>query len=99
MEAELGRAIFEVADQVNLWTVFLEIASPDSPLGTLPTFDKDQDVMLFFKYYDPEHEKIHYMGHIYVSITAKLKTLVPQLLKRANLPEGETERAFLTRIC
>ena len=26
------------------------------------------------------------MGHIYVSITAKLTTLVPELIKRANLP-------------
>ena len=89
MEAELGRGIIDVADQINVWTVFLEMASPESPLGTLPTFDKDQDVMLFFKYYDPEQEKIHYMGHLYVSITAKLKTLVPELLKRARLPQGK----------
>lgn len=30
------------------------------------------------------------MGHIYVSITAKLATLVPELIKRANLPQDSS---------
>ena len=43
--------------------------------------------MLFLKYYDPAQEKIHYMGHMYISITAKVSTLVAELAKRAHLPE------------
>ena len=34
------------------------------------------------------------MGHIYVSITAKLTTLVPELIKRANLPADSTLTLF-----
>ena len=31
-----------VADNIMTYTVFLEIAPPDSPLSSLPSFDKDQ---------------------------------------------------------
>ena len=34
--------IFLVADNIMTYTVFLEIAPPDSPLSSLPSFDKDQ---------------------------------------------------------
>ena len=47
--------------------------SPLRPTPALPSFDKDQDVLLFFKYYDPAKEKIYYMGHSYVSIQSKVK--------------------------
>ena len=104
--------VFEVADNTNPWTVFLEIESPEKPgiivsccacdlpagffyffvyilfAGPLPAFDKLQDVMLFFKYYDPAKEKIYYMGHMYVGITAKMSSVVPELVKRASLPAG-----------
>ena len=33
---------FLVADNIMTYTVFLEIAPPDSPLSSLPSFDKDQ---------------------------------------------------------
>ena len=45
--------------------------------------------MLFFKYYDPAKEKIHYMGHMYVAITSKVSTMVPELITRAHLPPGK----------
>eukprot|EP00095_Tigriopus_kingsejongensis_P009858 maker-scaffold853_size88743-snap-gene-0.13 protein:Tk09858 transcript:maker-scaffold853_size88743-snap-gene-0.13-mRNA-1 annotation:"ubiquitin carboxyl-terminal hydrolase 7" len=85
LEADSDKAIFDVADNANIYSVFLELAPPESPGRPLPPFDKDQDVMLFFKYYDPEVEKIHYMGHMYVSITAKVTSMVPELIRRANL--------------
>ena len=49
MDLDQDKSIFEIADHVNPWTVFLEMESPDSPGKSLPAFDKDQDVMLFFK--------------------------------------------------
>ena len=64
------------------------------PTPALPSFDKDQDVLLFFKYYDPAKEKIYYMGHSYVSIQTKVSNLVPMLVKRANLPEGSQLSLF-----
>ena len=39
---------FTVADNVMLYTVFLEIAPPDSPLSSLPSFDKDQVSLIVF---------------------------------------------------
>ena len=44
--------------------------------------------MLFFKYYDPAKEKIHYMGHMYVANTSKVSAMVPELIDRAHLPPG-----------
>ena len=32
--------------------------TPEQPGPSLPTFDKDKDVMLFFKYYDPAMKKV-----------------------------------------
>lgn len=86
LEFDMDKAIIDVADTVSPWTIFLEMSSPDSPNTGLPTFDKDSDVMLFFKYYDPSKEKIHYMGHMYVSITSKVSNMTPELNRRANLP-------------
>lgn len=84
---DINKPIFEVSESTNMWTVFLELASPEVP-GPLPPFDKDQDVMLFFKYYDPSKEKIYYMDHMYLGITTKLSSIVPELVKRASLPAG-----------
>ena len=52
----------------------------------MPTFDKDQDVMLFFKFYCPRTRKIHYMGHLYLAITTKLNTVLPKLCELASIP-------------
>ena len=69
-------------------TVFLEMGGPASfrADGRLEPFDKDQDVMLFFKYYDPRRERIHCAGHMYVPITAKLSSCLAELRRRASLP-------------
>ena len=88
MEADLNKPMFEVAESFNPWTVFLEISKREN--SALPTFDKDGDLMLFFKYYEPEKEKVNYMGHMYVGITTKLSDIVPDLVKQANLPAGTT---------
>lgn len=87
IDADIDKPIIEVADNVSPWTVFLEVASPEV-MGPLPSFDKDQDVMLFFKFYDAAKEKVYYMGHMYVGITTKMSAVVPELVKRANLPAG-----------
>ena len=72
--ADVTKPIFEVAKSVNPWTVFLEICKPENS-GALPTFYKYQDVLLFFKYYEPAKEKVYYMGHMYVGITTKLSNI------------------------
>ena len=60
--------------------------NPETPDAGLPDFNKDSDAMLFFKYYDPSEEKIYYMGLMFVNITSKVSSLIPELVSRANLP-------------
>lgn len=87
MELEDGdRSMTEVAENSNPWTVFLELLNPEvEATRPLPTFDKDQDVMLFFKFYCPRTGKIHYMSHMYLPITTKLHDVLPKLCALANI--------------
>ena len=82
---EADRSMMEVAENCNPWTIFLELLEPDVE-KPLATFDKDQDVMLFFKYYCPRTSKVHYMGHMYLAITTKLSSILPKLCAMANIP-------------
>ena len=50
--------------------------------------------MLFFKYYDPAKEEIHYMGHMYVAITSKVSAMAPELINRAHLPPGKIDNYY-----
>ena len=86
LDSEIDRPIVEVADTVSPWTLFIEMSNPETPEVGILNFDKDSDVMLFFKFYDPAKEKIHYMGHMYVSITSKVSNMIPELARRAHLP-------------
>lgn len=73
LDAELQRPVLDVAENQNPWTIFLEMVPPDSGLTSLPNFDKDSDVLLFFKLYDPKNKKIHYCGHHYMPVDAKVR--------------------------
>lgn len=86
LDCDLDRPVVDVADTVSPWTLFIELSNPENPEVGIPVFDKDSDVMLFFKFYDPAKEKIYYMGHMYVSITSKVSNMIPELAGRANLP-------------
>uniref|UniRef100_T1J1R9 Ubiquitin carboxyl-terminal hydrolase 7 n=1 Tax=Strigamia maritima TaxID=126957 RepID=T1J1R9_STRMM len=86
LETDLNKQVSELADSSNPWTLFLETVEPDSGLQSLPTFDRECDVLLFFKLYDPKSKQISYCGHQYMPITAKVQDLTPVLNKRAGLP-------------
>jgi len=89
IENNLNKSISRILkDNIMTLTVFLEIAPENSPRSSLPSFDKDKDVMLFFKLYDYAQEKTYYMGHMYVAITSKVSAMVPELISRANLNPG-----------
>lgn len=90
LENESNKAVIEAAENQNPWTIFLELLPPDSGLSVLPNFDKDSDVLLFFKMYDPKQKKIHYCGHSYLPVVSKLTDLVPLLNERAGFaPDTE----------
>ncbi|XP_048519747.1 ubiquitin carboxyl-terminal hydrolase 7 isoform X2 [Dendroctonus ponderosae] len=90
VEADLHKPVADVAEIVSPWNIFLELLPSDSGLNVLPTFDKDSDVMLFFKMYDPKQKKIHYCGHAYVPAVSKFGDLCPLLNERAGFaPDTE----------
>ena len=95
VELEDGdRTMLDVSENANPWTIFLELLPPDIA-RPLPTFDKDQDVMLFFKYYCPRTKKIHYMGHLYLATTTKLSSVLPKLCELASIPPPENNKLLL----
>lgn len=73
LDQEMQRPVLDVAENQNPWTIFLEMVPPDSGLNVLQPFDKDSDVLLFFKLYDPKNKKIHYCGHHYMPVDAKVR--------------------------
>ena len=72
IEGDLNRPIQDISECTNPWTIFLEVLPPDSGLSTLPTFDRECDVLLFFKMYDPKTKKIYYCGHHYMPVSSKV---------------------------
>ncbi|XP_034946469.1 ubiquitin carboxyl-terminal hydrolase 7 isoform X3 [Chelonus insularis] len=96
-EADLQKSMAACAEQANPWPVFVELVPPDSGLTSLPPFDKDTDVLLFFKLYDPKNKKIHYAGHHYMPVNAKVLELIPILNERAGFPQ-DTELALYEEI-
>ncbi|XP_030755284.1 ubiquitin carboxyl-terminal hydrolase 7 isoform X3 [Sitophilus oryzae] len=87
---DLHKTVLDAAENVNPWNIFLELLPPDSGQSSLPAFDKETDVMLFFKMYDPKQKKIHYCGHSYVPVTSKLSDIIPLLNERAGFaPDTE----------
>ncbi|XP_023245457.1 ubiquitin carboxyl-terminal hydrolase 7 [Copidosoma floridanum] len=83
-ESDLQKPISDCAESGNPWTVFVELISPDLGVMLLPSFDKDTDVLLFFKLYDPKKKRIHYCGHHYMPVTSKVQELIPVLNDRAG---------------
>lgn len=86
IEGELHRAMQDIAECANPWSIFLEVLSPDSGLSALPPFDRDSDALLFFKMYDPKTKKIYYCGHHYMPVASKVCELIPILNERAGFP-------------
>ncbi|KAL0278652.1 UNVERIFIED_CONTAM: hypothetical protein PYX00_000410 [Menopon gallinae] len=97
LEAEQNKSVVDLSENQNPLTIFLEMLPPDSGKTCLPSFDKDSDVLLFFKLYDPKNKKIHYCGHYYMPVNAKVQTLVPLLNERAGFPP-DTELALYEEI-
>lgn len=51
--------------------IFVEVLPADcEEKDSLPNFDKENDVILFLKMYDPVNESLHYQGHFAVPISS-----------------------------
>lgn len=83
---DANKAIIQCAELQNPWVVFLELLPPDSPQLTLPSINKERDVLLFFKFYDPVMKRLNYCGLGYFDVTQKVGTLVRGLNERIDWP-------------
>ncbi|XP_072029470.1 ubiquitin carboxyl-terminal hydrolase 7-like [Amphiura filiformis] len=83
---EPGNSILEVSEGDSPWTVFLETPHPECPDSVLLPFDKETDVLLFLKMYDPKAKIVSYCGHAYAPISTKISQLIPLMCERAGYP-------------
>ncbi|KAJ1702648.1 hypothetical protein LUZ63_002427 [Rhynchospora breviuscula] len=69
--------------------LFLEIElGPE--LNTLPPPERSkEDILLFFKLYDPEKEQLRYVGRLFVKSSGKPADIVSKLNKMAGFPVDE----------
>lgn len=63
--AEMSKQIGDITDN-HPWNIFLEIVPLDLGITSLPPFDSESEVLVFFKLYDPKVRKIYYCGHHYL---------------------------------
>ena len=71
------------ANQTEL-RLYLEEAPEDKALRLI---ERD-DLLVFFKLYDPNTQKLSYLGKCYVKKTYKLPDVMPFLNKLAKFPDG-----------
>ncbi|KAL5018785.1 hypothetical protein ScPMuIL_004507 [Solemya velum] len=88
LDADINKSVQDLADNERPWTVYVETLNPESPLKELPSFDKDADVLIFFKLYDPRNKSLSYICHKYVPIFTKATELMPELCRKAGFPVG-----------
>uniref|UniRef100_J3MIS2 ubiquitinyl hydrolase 1 n=1 Tax=Oryza brachyantha TaxID=4533 RepID=J3MIS2_ORYBR len=59
-------------------------------LKPFPLPDKTRDdILLFFKLYDPEKEQLRYVGRLFVKASGKPQDILPKLRKMAGFPQDE----------
>lgn len=97
LETEMHKTVMDSSENQNPWNIFLELLPPDSGTTTLPPFDRETDVLMFFKLYDPKQKRMHYCGHSYLHVSSKLADIVPMLNERAGFPR-DTELALYEEI-
>jgi ubiquitin carboxyl-terminal hydrolase 7 len=82
-ELRLWVEVLEDADLTNdhIWSA---PASPQSGAGSPP---KSENILLFLKWFDIEHQILRGAGHLYMGKERKVEDLVPLILKKMGWPE------------
>lgn len=83
---DINKTVEHCALMHNPWIVYLEVLLPDSPLKQLPSFDKEQDMLLFFKVYDPTQNRLNYCGQGYCNVKQRVADLVAEMCERVGWP-------------
>lgn len=81
-----NKTLLQHAEMKPIWRLFVETLAPDAGLTALPPYDFQNQVLLFFKFYDPSRRLISYCGHSIESMNARFSSLFPLLRKRVCLP-------------
>lgn len=83
-EIEQVRPVTDACESQNPWNVFLEMVEVDSDKLALDPYDRENDVLIFFKYYDPKHKVLSYFCHLHCSTNSTGRELLPILNKKAG---------------
>lgn len=86
LEEEMNKQLYTVSDSQNPWHIFLETASPASQVATLKPYDKESDMLLFFKWYDPKQKRLNYVGLDYFKLNMRVLDVMVELNGRMGWP-------------
>lgn len=89
------KALIDISENENPWHVWLELAPPDAEDNYLPPFDKQGDILLFIKMFNPYTQTISYCGHLAVPIDGpSVADIEKHLCKKGGLPAGTPLKLF-----
>ncbi|XP_075588798.1 ubiquitin-specific protease 7 isoform X5 [Dermatophagoides farinae] len=77
-----------VTESLNNMTLFVETIPPELPYKMLPDSENDVQVLLFFKYYDPNQKYLTYCGLGHIERVMTVADLMPILCEKAGLPKS-----------
>lgn len=83
---DLSKPVVNCSDLQNPWIVFMETL-PSDLASPSKNFNKDRDILLFFKCYDPVLKRLNYCGLSYYNQSTRIVDIIPELNKRAGYPE------------
>ena len=84
LEEEMNKPLYTSSESQNPWYIFLETLNPASGEEQLKPYDKESDILLFFKWYDPKQKRLNYVGLDYF----KLNTQVLDVMQALNMKMG-----------
>lgn len=81
--AQAGKAGQSTGDTLELW-LYLEEAKTEKPLVPIAA----DNILLFFKLYDPKRQTLSYLGRCYAWETNRLPALMPFLRRKAGYTDS-----------
>ncbi|KAJ6846627.1 ubiquitin carboxyl-terminal hydrolase 12-like [Iris pallida] len=69
--------------------LFLEVETGRDQVPISPPYKSKEDILLFFKLYDPEKEELRYVGRLFVKALGRPLDILPKLNEMAGFPPNE----------
>lgn len=86
LEEEMSKQLFAVSESNNPWFIFLETVNPASSMNVLKAYDKESDMLVFFKWYDPKQKRLNYVGLDYFKLNMRVLDVMAELNQRMGWP-------------